>query len=241
MHKPADLPGDWEKWLPPPPYDEMVRDFLRKARATLVWEDENRAPLMACEDGGMIPLPQVRYDEVRRFHAADDPSAGSVSKLRLTRFSDVCATVDRIKAIWAETEDLRPADWTEINHLLDDALYMIDRLGRRHEAYDTAAAELLDMAKALLVVPTPEVPPAAHGAEALINLLEVADGHLPTYREQLDALAEQVRDVAQRQEDRARDKKELWLRLGALYGWVRGPRDWDDEEAQAAAERDSQP
>lgn len=238
MHKPVDLPGDWEQWLPPAPHDEIVRDFLRHARATLVWDDPTQPPLLACEDGGMIPLPSVRYDDVRRIHSADDPTGATVSNRRVTKYSDVCASIDRIKAIWGAGDDLSPDEWTEINVLLDDVLYMIDRLGRRHEAYDAAAAVLLDTAKALLTVPTPEVPPATHGVEALLDLLEVADGRLSAHRERLDALAEQVRDVAQRQEDRARDKKELWLRVAALYHHVRGPRDWEEDEARVAGELD---
>jgi len=232
MHGTTDLPGDWEKWLPPPPHDETVRAFLRHARATLVWEDPEQPPLLACEDGGVIPLPQVRYDEVRRIHAADDPTGSPVSRLRVTRFSDVCASIDRIKALWAEQEELQPADWAEINRLLDDALYMIERLGRRHEQYNQAAVRLLDLARALLVIATPETPPAGDAAEELRNHLEAADGHLSAHREHLDSLAERVRDVAQRQEDRARDKKELWLRVGRLYREVRGPRDWSAEETK---------
>lgn len=239
MHKPTEVPGDWEKWLPPPPHDEMVRVFLRHARATLLWEEPDGPPLLACEDGGMIPLPQVRYDEARRLHAAADPTGTPVSRLRLTRFSDVCATIDRIKSLWAEGDELQSADWAEINRLLDEALYMIDRLDHRHAAYNHAAARLLDLAKALLVVPTPEVPPAASAAEELHNQLEVADGHLSAHRDHLDGLAELIRDVAQRQEDRARDKKELWLAVGRLYREVRGPRDWNEAEAKLAAETEN--
>ena len=236
MHKPTEVPGDWERWLPPPPHAEMVRVFLRHARATLVWESPDQPPVLACEDGGMIPLPQVRYDEVRRLYAADDPTGSSAGHLRLTRFSDVCASIDRIKSLWAAGETLTPEAGAEINRLLDDALYMIERLGRRHEEYNQAAVTLLSLAQALLTVATPEPRPATHAAALLRHQLEAADGHLGAHREHLDNLAEMVRDVAQRQEDRARDKKELWLALGRLYRQVRGPRDWSEAEAEPAAE-----
>jgi hypothetical protein len=236
LHKPADLPGDWEKWLPPPPYDEMVRDFLRHARATLVWEDPAQPPLMACEDGGMISLPLVRYDDVHHFHAADNPAGATISDRRITKYSDVCATIDRIKAIWGDQDEISPAEWTEVNALLDDALYMIQRLHRRHEAYDQTRDRLVSLVAALQAVDSPQTPPADEGAEGIRSLLESGHGRLSACREDLDALAEQVRDVAQRHEDRAHDKKRLWVSAAVLYHQVRGPRDWGEDEARVAAE-----
>lgn len=65
------VPAKWEKWLPPSPHREAVIDFLKHGRASLIPRDENEAPLMAFEDGGMMELDKVRFSPERRFYRAE--------------------------------------------------------------------------------------------------------------------------------------------------------------------------
>jgi hypothetical protein len=77
----AELPGQpaWARWLPPSPHRERILRYLRAGRAHLlpaggagdVWE---QPPLLEFEDGGVMPLPVVRWSEdVRNFYPADTP------------------------------------------------------------------------------------------------------------------------------------------------------------------------
>ena len=78
-HDAAPLPG-WipEAWLPPTPHREKIVDWLRRGRAALLAATEidrlpvgpqGREPWVQFEDGGMMPLRVVRWnEEVRNFH-----------------------------------------------------------------------------------------------------------------------------------------------------------------------------
>lgn len=73
----AMLPGEpeWAQWLPPSPHRERILRYLRAGRAHLLpADDKAQPPLLQFEDGGMMPLPVVRWsDEVRNFHPVDAP------------------------------------------------------------------------------------------------------------------------------------------------------------------------
>ncbi|MBI3974682.1 MAG: hypothetical protein HY332_25685 [Chloroflexi bacterium] len=72
-------PGVPEAWLPPPPHREVIVDWLRRGRASLLSAEEaakfppgpqGREPLVQFEDGGVMPLRVVRWsDEVRNFYS----------------------------------------------------------------------------------------------------------------------------------------------------------------------------
>jgi hypothetical protein len=80
--KPAtqDEIPDWipQGWLPPAPHREKIVDWLKRARATLLSDEEaaklpvgpqGREPWVQFEDGGVMPLRVVRWnEEVRNFH-----------------------------------------------------------------------------------------------------------------------------------------------------------------------------
>lgn len=71
---------DWipEAWLPPAPHREKVVDWLKRGRMALLSEEEasklpvgpqGREPMVQFEDGGVMPLRVVRWnEEVRNFH-----------------------------------------------------------------------------------------------------------------------------------------------------------------------------
>jgi hypothetical protein len=77
----AGLPGEppWARWLPPSPHRERILRYLRSGRAHLLPDDGDGAgralpPLVQFEDGGVMPLPVVRWSEdVRNFYPADAP------------------------------------------------------------------------------------------------------------------------------------------------------------------------
>ncbi|HXI16696.1 MAG TPA: hypothetical protein VNM48_10005 [Chloroflexota bacterium] len=72
---PAWIP---EAWLPPEPHREKVVDWLKRGRMALLSEEEasklpvgpqGREPMVQFEDGGVMPLRVVRWnEEVRNFH-----------------------------------------------------------------------------------------------------------------------------------------------------------------------------
>jgi hypothetical protein len=71
---------DWTRWLPPSPHRERIVRYLRAGRAHLLPGDEAAGsapaapPLVQFEDGGVMPLPVVRWDdEVRNFYPVDAP------------------------------------------------------------------------------------------------------------------------------------------------------------------------
>ena len=74
-----DVPS-WipQAWLPPSPHAERIVDFLVRGRATLIEDAEldaypvgpqGREPVVQFEDGGVMPLRVVRWDDaVENFH-----------------------------------------------------------------------------------------------------------------------------------------------------------------------------
>jgi len=74
----APLPGEpaWSRWLPSSPHRERILRYLSAGRAHLAPPTgaEEGPPLIQFEDGGLMPLPVVRWsEEVRNFHPADAP------------------------------------------------------------------------------------------------------------------------------------------------------------------------
>jgi type II secretory pathway component PulJ len=73
----ADLPGspDLSRWLPPSPSRERIVRYVRVGRAHLVpAARDDEPPLVQFEDGGLMPLPSVRWSEdLRNFYAAEAP------------------------------------------------------------------------------------------------------------------------------------------------------------------------
>jgi hypothetical protein len=71
-------PGVPEAWLPPSPHREQIVDWLVRGRAALLADEEvaklpvgpqGREPWVQFEDGGVMPLRVVRWDDaVRNFH-----------------------------------------------------------------------------------------------------------------------------------------------------------------------------
>lgn len=68
-HDVASLAQHLQPWLPPSPHREHILDFLARGRAHLLSAPEGQAPLVEFEDGGVMPLPVVRWSQaVRNFY-----------------------------------------------------------------------------------------------------------------------------------------------------------------------------
>ena len=67
------LRRQYQAWLPPGPHCDHLLDWLSRARAAVLEERlPDGQPAVQFEDGGSIPMSQVRYDtEVKNFHPAE--------------------------------------------------------------------------------------------------------------------------------------------------------------------------
>lgn len=83
--KDRPVPKTWEAWLPPEPHRGRLVDFLGNSRAYVIWpdgssNDRGTEPLVQFEDGGLMPMSDVRWSEkVRNFYPAlkGEPRAGA--------------------------------------------------------------------------------------------------------------------------------------------------------------------
>ena len=232
----ADLPENWQNWLPPDPHREKICAFLAAGRCSLLSQGPDKPPLIMYEDGGMMELDKVRWDDTLKFHHADPAGRRSGEGPRATRFSDVCGTVDEMKQLFAGQPQQVAAHPEIIHALLTEALGMIDRLDERHAQYRQAEQKLKQLIEELLAVPRPEVPPAQEGAQRIREIIAADAENISARLDELNRLSEQVRAVAQAQEDRLRDRKNAILALGAIYRKLRGKRNWSEDEARADAE-----
>lgn len=87
--KEAEAPSFLEKirrkyqaWLPPGPHSDRLLKFLQDSKAYVLDKEEaGREPLIQFEDGGSIPMSQVRYDaKIQNFHPASFKPASSKQK-----------------------------------------------------------------------------------------------------------------------------------------------------------------
>ncbi|MFQ6133098.1 MAG: hypothetical protein ACE5R4_13740 [Armatimonadota bacterium] len=225
----------WEAWLPPHPHSDAVRDFLRRGRASIVAQGPDEAPLLAFEDGGVMELPKVRYDEKRSFYHAEDPEKRPRAEFRATQYSDVCGSMDEIKRVVAEEPERAQDDPGYLPSLLEDTRYMIGRMYRRQEEYGAFLERLSELCQRLAAIPVVEREPAEAAAAELERMLSGSPALAAHQRERVEALAEQVRAVAQAQEDRLRDQKEVALLVGKAYRDCRGGRSWAEDEAAVEA------
>ena len=64
------VPSTWEAWLPSEPHRARLVDFLSKSRAYVIWPDgsangRGEQPLVQFEDGGLMPMSEVRWSDDR--------------------------------------------------------------------------------------------------------------------------------------------------------------------------------
>ena len=225
QRKPEDILDVNRRWLPPSPHVEKVIETVEKGLAVIEKRGHHEPPLLVFEDGGVIELPKVRYQETHR--GMQLVSEEGVSDSGVTRHRDVCGTVDEIKEILRDDPASVQADPHRFDQLLDNALYMIERMYKREDEY----REFLVAIAAICAQPPkgPDPKMASKAAEEIRMLLHEHPEDVTKYVELLNSLAEDVRHVASKQEKCLREHKELAMKVYALYKAVKGARNWDDE------------
>ena len=238
MTRAEEIAQQWEDWLPPTPHREAVLALVARGRAAIVQHDPEEAPRLMFEDGGSFELPLVRYDGREPFYSADGAAGGAAEgtvtaapspDFRATKYSDVCGTVDEFKRLVAEDSPLFRDEPEYIAERFADIRYMTARMYRRQREYSYFAEALRKLADELAEVVIVDRGPADEGLAEIERMLE-DPGCVTVERERLDELAEQVRGVASRQENRLRAHKTVALKLHRLYSQVKGPRDWTQDE-----------
>lgn len=148
---------------------------------------------------------------------------------RPTRYSDICATLDELKETFANDPERLAREPEAIAGLFEDIRYMLGRMRRRLEEYQQRADELSGLAQEMKQVPDEDLQGARERLSRLQGMADDPDS-CATALDNFDALAEQVRDVANHQEQLLRDHKALWIRAWRLYGEVKGARNWAEQE-----------
>jgi hypothetical protein len=120
-----------------------------------------------------------------------------------------------------------PRSAGNIDRLFDDIRHMIDRMYRRQREYTEFGDRLREIITELEAVEIVDRAPSDEGLAEIDRMLDEGDS---ADAERLNELAEQVRDVASRQEARLRDHKAAALAVLAAYREVKGPRDWSEDE-----------
>lgn len=232
MDRRQEIIERWERWLPPDPHRQWVLDQVVKGRASIVQPGEDAPPLLLYEDGGSMVLSQVRWTGEGRPWSAGDPVIDETGERRNTKYYDVCSSVDEFKEHVAAGPEKLAAERANIDRLFDDIRYMIGRMYRRQREYTQFADRLKEIIAELEAV---EIVDRAQADDGLAELERMLDAGEMDDVECLNALAEQVRGVASRQEARLREHKAAALAVLAAYRQVRGPRDWAEDEGTSGS------
>lgn len=230
MHQFRPLLDDgWMKWLPPSPHKEAILDFLSRARATLIRREDDEAPLVQFEDGGLMELDKIRHDPEVPFYHVADPGRRARGEYRATQYSDVCGSIDELKRVLAEEPERTAKNREYLLSLLEDALYMERRMSARQGQYVEFARELAALAEKTLVVEEQSMEPAVAAAEDLRAALKSDPKCAEPELDRLNELAETIRDVANLQEGRLREHKDLAIEAFRAYEGIKGRRNWGEE------------
>ncbi len=230
MDRKQQIIEEWGEWLPPDPHRQWVLDQVVKGRASIVHPDEDAPPLLLYEDGGSMVLPQVRWAGEGRPWSAGDPEIDGSGERRNTKYYDVCSSVDEFKEHVADGPEKLAGERANIDRLFDDIRHMIGRMYRRQRQYTDFADRLREIIAELEAI---EIVDRAASDEGLAEIERMLDSDAPVDAERLNELAEQVRDVASRQEARLREHKAAALAVREAHREVKGPRDWSEDEGQA--------
>lgn len=221
------------RWLPPSPHREEVLRRIQAGRAHIQERGHSVPPLLVFEDGGVIELPRVRYEMTRR--GMELVSGDTTSTEGLTRHNDVCGTVDEIKGLLKEQPDLARTQPEVIGRLLDDAAYMLTRMQRRWDAYRTFACGLADAVDRMDGIEGPVTGDALQKADEVRRILSEDPAAARERRDEIDRLAEGVRDVANGLEKTLREFREATMAVSGLLDDIRGGRVWASDRGDASS------
>jgi hypothetical protein len=211
--------------MPPPPHCERVLQVLREGRAFIQERGHGIAPLLVFEgEGGVMELPKVRYLMTHRGMqlVAGDESASKDQ----TRHPDVCGCIDEFKGLVKDEADIAKLQPERLHLLLDDACRMITRMQRRCEHYQSFARDVAALGKRMAAIEQPNAEPAHHKAEELRQTLQDSTKTGTAKIDQMHALAEVIRDVANQLEGCLSSHKEPAMEVNRLCDQVKGGRSW---------------
>lgn len=228
--RPEEILDVNRRWLPPAPHIDRVIEKVLKGSAHIEKRGHHEAPLLVFEDGGVIELPNVRYEMTAR--GMELVSSQESVETGLTKFTDVCGCVDYMKGVLRDDPAAARRDPRIFDRLLDDALYMIDRMEKREAAYRKFVADVI---LACVDVPRGASPEAAASAvQEIKTLLRGHPNDVAKHVDLLNQLAEDIRSVADGQEKCLAAFRQLAMNIGALYNEVRGARRWDEGKSWKA-------
>ncbi len=145
---------------------------------------------------------------------------------RRTRFSDVCGTIDELKRMLHEEPESGAARAEVFDGLIDDALFMEERMETRLREYEQFRGQVVAIAAQLQELGSSRRQEAIAAAPPLTARL--ASGRPLSAAERPAAVdrAEAIRAVAQSLEDTLSRYKTLALDLARAYRAIQGDRSW---------------
>lgn len=158
---------------------------------------------------------------------------------RQTRFSDVCGTIDEIKRLVHEDRDRTAADPSvAIAPLIEDALFMLDRMKERlgdNKAFRDQLGEMLSLMDELEDI---DVDPALEAARSVQDRLRAGTVLGNDELTEIGDSGEEIRRVAGDMETRLRAYMDLALKIHDAFEALRGSRPWlmAEDEAESFAD-----
>jgi hypothetical protein len=220
-----DIKDTENRWFPQSPHKEAVMDFLNRGRAHIEERGHNIAPLLVFEDGGVMELPKARFKDGN--FSPDESSQAS----RQTNYSDVCGTIDEFKNLLQTKPELAKNDPSRLFELIDDVCYLLSRMQRRREAYNSSAEAIERLAEQLKQLAGPNVDDAYQRADILKNFLKENPDEVSVKLNELFKISEEMRDVANRMEQEVLyPYRELFIEIGEIYSQVKGSRSWEKKK-----------
>jgi len=147
--------------------------------------------------------------------------------LRETSFSDVCGTIDELKRLMhEERERVRASPNTTIEPLLEDALFMLDRMRERLEQYKDFREKIRDILFRLDQIKDVDLRRAEKAADVVRGYIEGQGELRKSGLGVIDEAAEAIRTIAGNQENRLRTYKDLALQLHDQFTRIKGDRPW---------------
>jgi hypothetical protein len=223
---PEDILDVNKAWLPPSPHVERVVEMVVRGRAHIEDRGHELPPLVVFEDGGAIELPNVRYIDTHR--GIEIVSAAGSSGADITKHPDVCGCIDELRGLAGENPDNIGSSTEHFRKLVADALYMVDRMRKRLDDYNQFFAEIIEAASKQENLPDAQM--AHQSSEAIFKMLEDIKSGSNADIEELFRLAEQIRDVAARQEAALYSMRDRSIAIGDLYSKIKGSRNWKNKQ-----------
>lgn len=148
-------------------------------------------------------------------------------RTRETRFSDVCGTIDELKRLLAEEYERVAADSQGIvDPLLEDTVFMTDRMDRRFREYGECREKLKELCSLMERVAEVDRAAVAEAAESFQERVKDRGSFESESVPEMNDWAEAIRAVANAQEGTLRSCMDLWLKVGELFQRVKGTRAW---------------